>query len=71
MDMNFKQTVTLTPEQVKDILADYVSQVFGFDKGTVAVALNADYYTDFRGERGSPQFKNAVLTVTTKGKKNA
>ncbi len=68
MDMEFKQTVTLSKEQVKEILANHIAKVFGFS-GTVKVTLEVGMeYEDRPCGSSYPAFKQATVEVVTKGK---
>jgi hypothetical protein len=68
MEMQYKQTVTLSPDQVKKILADHIAKVFALS-GDVKVTLEVGMtYEDRPCGSSYPTFKNATCEVVTKGK---
>lgn len=68
MEMQYKQTVTLTPDQVKEILANHIAKVFSLS-GDVKVTLEVGLSYEDRPCGGSyPTFKHATCEVVTKGK---
>lgn len=70
MEMEYKQTITLTPEMVKEIIGNHVAKTFNLS-GTVKVTLEAGLVYEDRmacTDRGTPKFKQATVEVVTKGK---
>ena len=66
-NIEYKQTITLTPDQVKAILRDHVAKVFKLS-GDLEVSLNVrTSYEDRPCGSEYPEFEEAIVELVTKG----
>lgn len=72
MELEYKQTITLTPHQVKAILAEQIGSVFDLNvkASDVRLVIKNSLVGHQMNEHYEASFTEAIIEVGTKGKTN-